>query len=239
LNTPETTPPSIPTTSATAPYVSQPYIRGIVKPPIGGTVRVPAADLEETVAKAIERYQTRRSTAPVDKGSADQKITFANISRIEVRKDQLAVWLRSASKDDRDVGTDQPGVIAESPALLIPWTKPPTKRFREILLPASTARRQVRPIKFERRAALLKSIARGRVWLDAIVSGAETVEEIATRHKCSVRHVNVTISMAFIAPALVKAAIEGRLPRGIGVASLRDAPAEWSRQFERLGLPQP
>jgi hypothetical protein len=49
----------------------------------------------------------------------------------------------------------------------------------------------------------------------------------------------MTISLAFVAPALVKAALEGRLPRGIGVASLRDAPAQWSRQFERLGLAWP
>jgi hypothetical protein len=62
------------------------------------------------------------------------------------------------------------------------------------------------------------------------------VEQIAERHKCSIRHVNMTISMAFIAPGLVEAAVEGRLPRGIGVASLRDAPAEWSLQYERLGL---
>ena len=46
----------------------------------------------------------------------------------------------------------------------------------------------------------------------------------------------MTISMAFVAPGLVKAAIEGRLPRGIGVANLRDAPAEWSRQYQGLGL---
>jgi hypothetical protein len=46
----------------------------------------------------------------------------------------------------------------------------------------------------------------------------------------------MTVSMAFIAPDLVKAAIEGRLARGIGVAALREAPAEWSLQFERLGL---
>jgi hypothetical protein len=89
------------------------------------------------------------------------------------------------------------------------------------------------------RAALLKSIARGRAWLDEIVSGTTTIEDVAARHKCSVRHVNMTISMAFTAPALVKAAIEGRLPRGIGVAALRDPPAEWSLQFERLGLTQP
>jgi len=50
------------------------------------------------------------------------------------------------------------------------------------------------------------------------------VEQIAAREKCSVRKVNMTISLAFLAPDLVKAAIEGRLPRGIGVARLCDAP---------------
>jgi hypothetical protein len=46
----------------------------------------------------------------------------------------------------------------------------------------------------------------------------------------------MTISLAFLAPELVKAAVEGRLPRGIGVTRLRDAPAEWSRQYSMLGL---
>ena len=32
------------------------------------------------------------------------------------------------------------------------------------------------------------------------------------------------------------AVLEGRLPRGVGVATLRDAPAEWSHQHARLGL---
>jgi hypothetical protein len=42
---------------------------------------------------------------------------------------------------------------------------------------------------------------------------------------------------SFLAPDLVKAAVEGRLPRGIGVERLRDdAPAEWSVQFDVLGL---
>ena len=41
---------------------------------------------------------------------------------------------------------------------------------------------------------------------------------------------------AFLAPKLVRAAVEGRLPRGINIERLRDAPAEWSRQFEALGL---
>jgi hypothetical protein len=37
-------------------------------------------------------------------------------------------------------------------------------------------------------------------------------------------------------PELVKAAVERRLPRDIGVTRLRDAPAAWSRQYALLGL---
>jgi hypothetical protein len=46
----------------------------------------------------------------------------------------------------------------------------------------------------------------------------------------------MTISLAFLAPDLVKAAIEGRLPNGMGVVRLYDLPAEWSRQHQILGL---
>ena len=46
----------------------------------------------------------------------------------------------------------------------------------------------------------------------------------------------MTISLAFLAPKLVRAAVEGRLPRGINIKRLCDAPAEWSRLFEALGL---
>jgi hypothetical protein len=47
------------------------------------------------------------------------------------------------------------------------------------------------------------------------------------------------ISLAFLAPHLVKAAIEGRLPHGMGVVRLCDLSAEWSRQSQMLGLRRP
>ena len=56
-------------------------------------------------------------------------------------------------------------------------------------------------------------------------------ETLATRKNCSVRKVNMTISLAFLAPGLVKAAIQGRLPRGIGIARLSDLPSDWSKQI--------
>jgi site-specific DNA recombinase len=70
-------------------------------------------------------------------------------------------------------------------------------------------------------------------------SGAvANVQDIAARENCSKRHVNMTISLAFLAPSLVKAAVEGRLPHGIGVARMFDLPPGWTRQYQILGLVQ-
>ena len=110
-------------------------------------------------------------------------------------------------------------------------------RRREILPSGPTPPKDPRPIRSETRATLVASIARGRRWLDELTTDPiANVESIAKREGCSARKVNMTISLAFLAPDLVKAAIEGRLPRGMGVARLCDLPAEWSRQYQMLGL---
>jgi hypothetical protein len=152
------------------------------------------------------------------------------VVRIVVHRDRLIVRLKS---DNADEASDYP----DDRSLTIPWHKPPSKRSRQILLPHNKSRSDVRPEQFERRARLASAIARGRRWLDDVVSGrVTTIAELCAREKCSVRQVNMTISLAFLAPNLVKAAVEGRLPRGIGIERLRDPPPEWSRQFEALGL---
>jgi hypothetical protein len=105
-------------------------------------------------------------------------------------------------------------------------------------LPDGVSPQHARPIRSETRATLVASIARGRRWLDELTSDATaSAETIAAREGCSIRKVNMTISLAFLSPDLVKAAIEGRLPHGMGVARLTDLPAEWSRQHQMLGLP--
>jgi hypothetical protein len=119
----------------------------------------------------------------------------------------------------------------------VPWRKTPSTRRREILVPESEAPQNIRPIRSENRALLVASIARGRRWLDEVITDpTANSESIAHREGCTARKVNMTISLAFLAPDLVKAAIGGRLPHGMGVARLCDLPAEWSRQRQVLGL---
>jgi len=88
--------------------------------------------------------------------------------------------------------------------------------------------------KIPRHAAGQKLVPKFTTGLEVwrIVTGKVTsAEQIAARDKCS-----MTISLVFLTSDLVRAAVEGRLPRGIGIARLRDAPAEWSSQYRMLGL---
>ena len=128
--------------------------------------------------------------------------------------------------------------VDDSAIVRIPWRKKASKCAREIIAPVTgSSRPDLRPIRAETRAKLITAIATGRKWLDEIVTGTvTTVDQIAAREHCSVRQINMTISLAFLAPDLVQAAVEGRLPRGVGVATLRDTPAPWSQQRTMLGL---
>jgi hypothetical protein len=215
-------------------YVSLPHLKGESKTvSVGSVSRIPATDIEDIIVKSVNEHlgaqhdQSSSSSAHVnDRGV----IISEQVVRINVHKDRLSVRFKSAGAEEGSHSTD-------GQLLSIPWQKPPSRKSRQILIPLGVPRNEVRPTRIERRARLVGAISRGRRWLDEFVSSSATnIEQIATRQKCSVRQVNMTISLAFLAPDLVKAAVEGRLPRGIGVQRLRDAPAEWSRQFETLGL---
>ena len=106
-----------------------------------------------------------------------------------------------------------------------------------VLLPQGTVQEAIRPERAERRARLVGAIARGRRWLDEIVAGSVIdAETIGKARTLQVRQVNLTLLLAFLAPQLVKAAVEGRLPRGINIERPRDLDSAWSRQFEALGI---
>ncbi|HEY3655329.1 MAG TPA: hypothetical protein VGL34_10065 [Steroidobacteraceae bacterium] len=163
--------------------------------------------------------------------TSDTLLIQNHVIRVEVQSDQLVIELTDA------IGVGSRRKRKNRNVIAVPWRKTPSTRRREILVPESESPQNIRPIRSESRALLVASIARGRRWLDELITDpAANTESIADREGCSVRRVNMTISLAFLAPDLVKAEIDGRLPHGMGVVRLSDMPAEWSRQHLMLGL---
>jgi site-specific DNA recombinase len=205
--------------------------------------RVPASEIEKLILSAVRKHLAgnphNKTEAEGPDSLNDKELISTHIARVDLKRDHLAIQLADSEAQDRRHSAEQDQTVhRDSNVLVVPWQKTPSKRSREIILPASTASHpDPRPIRAETRAKLVTAIAKGRHWLDELIAGTVTnVEQIASAENCTVRQVNMTISLAFLAPSLVQAAIDGCLPRGVGIANLRDAPAAWSLQYARLGL---
>jgi site-specific DNA recombinase len=205
-------------------YLSSALLKGASEQ-AGSVRRISAAEVEALVIRSVREHLN------LPQRIEDRSLVEAHVARVEVRPDHLMIQLaaKNAASHQNAVAHDR---------LRVPWQKAMPTRRRELLLPDGMPRHHARPIRSETRATLVASIARGRRWLNELITDpAASPETIAQRERCTIRQINMTLSLAFLAPEIVKAAIEGRLPRGIGVTRLRDAPVEWSRQHAMLGLP--
>ncbi|MDR5729584.1 MAG: recombinase family protein [Terriglobia bacterium] len=205
-------------------YVSRALLEGR-KSECGSHPRVAADQIETLVIDALKARLA--SNGAGEDGGGDARAILQSVQRIVVQKGNLRVELTDAA-DSED--TD----------LEIPWApRGPGRPKREVLEPALGVAGDDRPMRSEVRATLVRAIALGRLWLQELTGGkVKDTEEIAIREDRSKRSVHMTMSLAFLAPDIVEAAINGTLPRRIGITRLADLPPSWRKQREMLGLRQ-
>jgi DNA invertase Pin-like site-specific DNA recombinase len=200
-------------------YVSQAALQGDSK--AGSIVRVPAADVETLVAKALGKLSPDRAASQTDVRNL--------IDRVVIGRATIRIQLSE---------------VAERPdstrILTLPWTRPSPYRKREIIQGANDAKTYARPMPANARAILIAALRDAHRWLDELLSDRRlTLESIASREGKSERSIRMTLSLAFLAPEIVKAAVEGRLPRGFGLKRLVDLPMAWPDQWRTLALQAP
>ena len=92
----------------------------------------------------------------------------------------------------------------------------------------------------EERLKLLRAIGTARRWCEALLPVPQAgVEAIAARHGKTESWVRKHLTLAFLDPKLVEAAVDGLLPRGCGLSRFLDLPADWNDQWRVLGLRDP
>jgi site-specific DNA recombinase len=192
----------------------------------GSIARVSAEDMETKVIEAVSAAKSLESSR--NQESNDTRVLIRTmVDRVVVAKDRLMIKLA-------DHGAD----TAERLSLDIAWTPKPGKPKRDLVLPMNNKDPNPRPLHSELRTSLLRAVALGRKWLQDLISGRTgDVETIAAQNGRSARSVNMTISLAFVAPDIIEAAVAGRLPRGIGITRLIDLPLNWAEQKTALALP--
>ena len=176
-------------------------------------------------ATQIETHRDSPSAPGRDADPAgDAEILVAVVDKITLGFRSIEIRLLEAS--------DRPSKV-----IAIPWSPQTFRRKREVIQPSSESASGARPIRAEGRRKLLSAIAKGRRWLDEMISGkVEGIEAIAAREGVSDRSARMGLSLAFLAPDIVQAAVEGTLPRGFGVSRLMDMPPSWSEQRSTIGI---
>jgi site-specific DNA recombinase len=232
-------------------YVSQAILQGR-KEDVGAVARVPAMELEQRVVDAVRGAaatdRERSLETQVIQRVSDRPVAINNavvgssphvldpgadllaaVERITIRRTTLEIQLAGGMAGD-----------ASDRILVIPWTTPSPYRRREIIQGEGGRSAAVRAMRAEARAPLIDALRDAYCWQDQLMrDSSHTIESIATREKKTERSIRMTLSLAFLSPALVKAAIEGRLSRGFGVKRLMDIPMSWSAQWSALGLKAP
>jgi len=127
-------------------YVSAPCIRGQADTPIGSVNRVSASEIEATISKAV--LANTGLDAPVSNDTLSRETLERFVTRIEVRKNQLAITLRSDGNDNQEIHSHHDPDPAEHRALtsrivVVPWKKPSRPRPKD--LPAGEYARASRP----------------------------------------------------------------------------------------------
>jgi site-specific DNA recombinase len=225
-------------------YVSQAVPQGR-KHEAASVARVPALEIEARVAEAARAaspasnrqrwhalHQPKASCrgastdSPAVRPSDYDATLHAAIERVVMSQMTIEIELAEGMASD-----DQNRI------LIIPWTPPSPHRRREIIQGGGERPCAMGPMRTEARAVLTDALRDAHNWLDELTTSPnQTIDSLAAREGKTERWIRRTISLAFLSPALVKAAIEGRLPRGFGVKRLMDLPMAWPDQWAALGL---
>ena len=234
-------------------YVSRATLTGR-RQDAGSVTRIPASEIEGLVARAVGAHlAAQRSTidnAHIDNGVlgvlGDCHAIGPHEDARRLRTDTVTSEVRNAI-ERATVGAAQVEILlseavvadGQDRVVTLPWTRPSSRRRREIIHGVGEAQ-PLRAMRRKARDGFIKGFRDARRWLDELLfDPAQTVELLAVRERRTERSIRMTLSLAFISPALAEAAMTGRLPRGFSVRRLTDLPMLWSEQWRVLGLQEP
>jgi site-specific DNA recombinase len=196
-------------------YVSSALLRGR-KDEIGSVGRVSATEIEEVIGDALSVQTGQGSKRPDGVLDALQKV-----ERVVVAQDQLLITLTRSNDAN---GTD--GAVSE---LTIPWR---TKARNAIVAIESSAETEGGHDE-----GLVQSVVRAHAWMRSLRDGMyASVEGLAEASRLHPKVVRQALRLAFLAPDITSAILEGRQPARLSLARIPTLlPLAWAQHRRLLG----
>jgi site-specific DNA recombinase len=213
-------------------YVSAPLMQGR-RDEAGSVPRVPAPDIEQLVMASLQT-EVALSESQDHPAEVDRHWLVQQVRRVEVRSGSVVIEIGSGPQEQAD-GADTGQSVR---AITMPWSPPLGRVARTVMAPPSATAAHVIPMRADTRETLLVAIAKARQWVGELSSHrVASFGAISARESCTERYVRSILPLAFLAPEVLKAAVDGRLPDTYGVSRLAaNSPACWDEQKRMLGL---
>ena len=208
-------------------YVSQAIIQQR-RDEAGSVARVAVREIESAVEQAVGPRMTAAQRAEWGAGNAAVRrdVLRELVQRIELRPTELAIELNELSGSENNAEENLHVVV----------TFVPRKRGRQKqihLAPGQgEAMRTISP-------AIRDAIVRAWTWRQWFETDeVRSLAQAAKREGCNEAYVRRLLPMAFLAPDIIEAAVDGSLSRHLTIADLaaHDMPLSWESQRSRLGL---
>ncbi|MEX2616402.1 MAG: recombinase family protein [Alphaproteobacteria bacterium] len=199
--------------------------------------REPEACLLSTTARIAERTSlTAAAQAIVEEwkqGGSDPKSIADLVERIELAPAEIRITLDRHRLSDALNLSDIPSGEAKQIVIAVPVTL--KRRGIEARLVTGEGHARIAAPN----AKLVAAVAAARNWFAEIQTGeAESVLELAARHKVDPSHISRTLPLAFLAPDIVNAIIDGRIDPELTLSRIRrlKLPVRWQAQRELLRI---
>jgi len=244
-------------------YVSQTLVIGRPRSDVASKRwRIPAIELENAVLAAINSLLDDQSEltsifqlgrmAPSEATTVLDAATSLSISLREKDLTQLRMALQTyaARVEISDTTVAVTLRLAElHHALRLPPPNAEQSLFHTIVTPVRVTKRGVEqrlvigggvmtPVK--RDETLVKAVARACAWFDDIRTGKiADLSEIAIREKLPRSYVQAHLPLAFLAPKIVQAILDGTQPANMSAKQVMyrtDLSVEWAKQTSQLGF---
>jgi site-specific DNA recombinase len=237
-------------------YVSQCLVSGTASQAPQGW-RLPALEIERIVASEVVKMLGDRSTiaAVLRKAGVDTRFVPAALETAEA----LCPKLRSELDRGQMLASLVERVELRQDAVALTITLAPIASDAKMLEAAGELRiKRSAPLRIRRRGVemkliidgpgepgqvdpiLLKTIARAHHWFDSLATQqVKSGAELARREGVNDRYIRSLMHLAFLAPQVVEAIVEGHQPADLTAKALVtriDLPLAWQDQMQALGI---
>ena len=244
-------------------YVSQTLVIGRPRSDVASKRwRIPAIELENAVLAALVAFLDDQSEltsifqlgrmAPADATAVLEAATSLSLSLGEMDLTQLRKALQTYVTRVEIADTTIAVTLSLTElhhVLRLPAVKSDGPQTHTIVTPVRVTKRGVEQrlvigggvmTAVKRDETLVKALARAYSWFEDIRTGRiADLSEIATREKLPRSYVQAHLPLAFLAPKIVQAILDGKQPADLSLKQLMyrtDLPVDWASQTSQLGF---